>query len=484
MKDIYISMNTQNILRYYGTKLDLKLDFSEFYDYEISKNDTDYNSEVLDLTQPIQYPSLKINTTLEGFSCGKTTITLVEYDNRVNNPSYPYSGLTSTVSFIDFTQHIGIYHQYEILNNNVYVFEIDNEEHFMMISGYNQPISIDPRMGNDETEVIPRFSTEGFYKCIGKLSGPTACCGITQKLGVKPWTYQFLQPEPNTCSSPIINRREEKGWTIDFIFNRETLPWSQGGKFYYFGGVGDDSAAVDNSLSFGFTSDGRIEWTATRYSGYCDNVSGWVDGSYVESDITPILCTTGETKDFNITIVFDRNHRYVGCDLENEGGWNDLKGYRTYEYEDLIVTAVTSTQITKFEENEILGKKWENEQYKRLGTLKIYLNGRPIYKKENWEEVVPSDRVSLPFLQSWGGTPQHDINHRGVSCFNIKSIKYYEEPLDFIHVRHNFLTRRNQYDFFICGENCQDDLIGLVSNGLLTEDEVIILSETNDIIIY
>ena len=35
MKDIYLNMNSQNILKFYGTRLDAKLDSSEFYDYEI-----------------------------------------------------------------------------------------------------------------------------------------------------------------------------------------------------------------------------------------------------------------------------------------------------------------------------------------------------------------------------------------------------------------------------------------------------------------
>ena len=47
MKDIYINMNTQNILKYYGTKFDLKLDHSEFYDYELGNNEIDYNVDIL-----------------------------------------------------------------------------------------------------------------------------------------------------------------------------------------------------------------------------------------------------------------------------------------------------------------------------------------------------------------------------------------------------------------------------------------------------
>ena len=132
-----------------------------------------------------------------------------------------------------------------------------------------------------------------------------------------------------------------------------------------------------------------------------------------------------------------------------------MKGFRINPYEDSLVTGVTSTQLSVWDENEILTKKWSDEQQRRLGTLKIYLNGRPIYKLENWEEVIPSERGVQPFIQSWGGgTGLMDNIHNGICCFNIKSIKYYEEPLDFIHVRHNFITRQSQYDFYLCGTNC------------------------------
>ena len=32
---------------------------------------------------------------------------------------------------------------------------------------------------------------------------------------------------------PYFRRRTEKGWTLDFVFNRQGLDWSQGRIFYY-----------------------------------------------------------------------------------------------------------------------------------------------------------------------------------------------------------------------------------------------------------
>jgi hypothetical protein len=120
-----------------------------------------------------------------------------------------------------------------------------------------------------------------------------------------------------------------------------------------------------------------------------------------------------------------------------------------------------------------------------LGTLKIYLNGRPIYKLENWEEIVPSNRGTQPFIQSWGGgTGLMNNIHNGVCCFNIKSIKYYEEPLDFVHVRHNFLTRLNNYDFFICGEDCEDDIFEMDDGHIIDDEGGILLGDDDSHLIY
>jgi len=104
---------------------------------------------------------------------------------------------------------------------------------------------------------------------------------------------------------------------------------------------------------------------------------------------------------------------------------------------------------------------------------------------ENWEEVVPSNRGTQPFIQSWGGgTGLMSGIHSGVSCFNIKSVRYYEEPLNYVRVRHNFLTRINAYDFFICGENCVDEPIGFFETGILSEGGDLMLTEDNNVIIY
>jgi hypothetical protein len=487
MKDIYKRMNTQNILKFYGTKLDVKLDSSEYYDYEMGKLDDDYNKDVLDLLTPITYTGLTINTNLTNFDCVKTTITLEE-DNLIDIISdYVYSGMSFTIDYFNFVNHFGENYINTILDGDRYKFTlISGETHYFKIVSYNSPSIISPPLDlYTEIEIVSGFTSD-VYLCLKNIVNPLDCSIQSPKLNAKPWSFDFSQGSGSDDCSPTLKRRTEKGWTLDFIFNRDNLPWSYGEVFYYFGVRGEDNPFnyADNNLSFQFTSDGRIKWVSYHYSGYC-GTNNYEEEFYISSGQTPQLCTIDGEKDFNVTIVFDRYKRYTDCNLENDGGWNDMKGFRINPYQDELVTGVTSTQLSVWDENEVLSKQWSDEQQRRLGTLKIYLNGRPIYKLENWEEIVPSERGVQPFIQSWGGGTglMNDI-HSGTCCFNMKSIKYYEEPLDFIHVRHNFIIRQNQFDFFICGLPCQDDLISFVENGLLTEDSILIITENDDIVLY
>jgi hypothetical protein len=143
MKDIYIIMNRQNILNFYGSKLDLKLDSSELYDYQLTTNEVDYDTDVLDLSTPITYSALTINQTLLDASCSRNTITLIEYDNSVNDSDYIYSGLTLTLNYNNFITRFGSPYRYTILNNDIYTFTgITGETHYFRIGGFNNTLNI------------------------------------------------------------------------------------------------------------------------------------------------------------------------------------------------------------------------------------------------------------------------------------------------------------------------------------------------------
>lgn len=141
-------MNNQNILKFFGSRLDIKLDSSEYYDYELSKIEGDYNTDVLDFSAPIIYDSLKVDDSLENFSAFTFTIKLVEVDNRVNDPNYIYSGLTVIFDYNDFVSHFdttGYTYSHIILNNNIYTYTgILGEVHYFRIHSYNQTNLIIP----------------------------------------------------------------------------------------------------------------------------------------------------------------------------------------------------------------------------------------------------------------------------------------------------------------------------------------------------
>ena len=420
-------MNTQNILKSYGSRLDIKLDSSEYYDYDLAKTENDYDKDVLDFTTPITYSSLVIDS-----SCLDIPIDTIK-------PWYVQSGNQNYVgSFL-------LYDDFNLLTT-------DNDDNITLIDS---------------------------SKCVFD-----------------------------------IKRRPENGWTLDFIFNRQSLDWIYGSTFYYVGVPNESNIKnyADNNLSFSFTNDGAITWQSIHYSGYCltdigsdgdtdeslsgdtlnnyilgiltgdtETYTGYTETYYIASGKTPQLCTTGLTGDFNITIVFDRYKHYTDCNLENDGGWNDLITGLTVN--NILGSLSGDTIDISYTEN--LNKKWSDERDRRLGILKIYLNGQPIYKVEGWEEIIPSNRGISGYTQIFGGgTDGSGGIHFGTCQFNIKSIKYYEEPLDFLHVKHNFILENNQYNFLTCGGKCEDSFTKIGNGIILYEDSFYLTTENNENIFY
>ena len=327
--------------------------------------------------------------------------------------------------------------------------------------------------------------------------------------------------------TPYIRRRTEEGWTADFVFNKESLPWVSGSTFYYWGISGETNPSnyADNNLSFGFTDDGKIIWKTIKYSPV-DTLTGYESHYTTVTGATPTLCEDGTSADFNITIVFKRYKKLEDCDLDNMGGQNDLiSGLTSISKFGISLTGGTESYIGI----EKLNEKWYKERTSRLGTLKIYLNGNPIYKLENFEEIVPTVRqietieftsdgsesifdvgenigtlfmvkvgdalqtddkysftvgdsfvqfndlnvpksgstVSItyyksnlnPLIQSWGGgTTGIGSLHIGETEFTLKNTQYYEEPLSFIDIRNRYKSEIKQNWNIVecnypCGEN-------------------------------
>lgn len=257
----------------------------------------------------------------------------------------------------------------------------------------------------------------------------------------------------NDCDF-IIRPRTEKGWTVDMVFNASGDTWQDNSVFYYWGISGATIATdyIDNNLSFSFTSDNELKWKTYKYMD---------SGQYkIISDTTSPLCTGATIGDFNITITFERNNTLDGiCELENSGGVNDLITGTT-------VTNIINT-LSGATENVVYGYgfdgKWVNSKSLRYGTLKIYFNGKPIYKLNNWEEIIPSQRGSMcPLIQVWGsGTTGCDEIHNGYCNFEIKEINYYEEPLSFLQINNFYQSKTTIYEFNPC-ISCNDSITGII----------------------
>jgi len=400
--------------------------------------------------------------------CEFDMIGLVEYDNSVHDTGYTYSGLTLVLEYTGFTSHFDTTgHTYEnfILNNDVYTYTgLTGETHFFYIYDFYTGATpyIDPRFsGNTFDEIISGFTTD-IISCVDKLDGLTGTCCPTQVvLHNIPWVYQTNHGGGSDNCSPFIQRRPEQGWTLDFVFNKNgDTGWTD--SVFFYTGVRDEYDPEnygDNNLSFSFTSDGRLKYSSIRYSGYCDTVSGYTPMYYVDSGITAhSLCTNGVSEDFVITITFERNFGYKDCDLENEGGWNDL-----------ILTGTTV---------EELNKGWLRERFKRLGVLKFYHNGRPleiesyhnpllvytpVYKFKQWEELVMSSRGFQPFVNAVGGgvTGSGDL-HNSKCCYYLKYNAYFEEPMKYVDVLARYVNFfQPNFNIVECGGNCIDDIYSL-----------------------
>jgi len=219
MKDIYLNMNSQNILKFYGTRLDAKLDSSEFYDYEITKVDTDYNTDVLDLYTPIVYESLKINQSLTNLQCVKSLINLSEDDISDLVNGYTYSGLQMTLNYDDFTNYIGSNYKNILLDSNRYKFTlISGRTHYFKINSYNLATPDSNALtGYTKPQLISGFTTD-VYKSRKNIINANACSPLAPIQVVKPWAYDFNQGQGTDNCTPTLARRTEKGWTLDFIF--------------------------------------------------------------------------------------------------------------------------------------------------------------------------------------------------------------------------------------------------------------------------
>lgn len=375
-------MNSQNILNFNGNQIDVRIDFSENYDLELSN--CGYDERLLS-SNPIDYSG--ISTTMD-FSNSSviTTITLTN-----NNLRY-------VIPYIDLIQHMGGTYEYTFLTTDTYKYSDGGEEVILWIDGFN--------------ETLPSLLNDFYFTNLDNIPIRDKVNFELRNFNIKPWVQQIKKEKKFLY--PIRNSR---GWTMEFKFRRGYGPWFENDKFFYMGVRGDSVIEdyADNSLSFGFTNQGEFIWTSAHLKSFC------LDQFVVDTGKTnPLFVPFNE--DFVVTIVFDRYIYLYDCDIPNEGGVNDY----IVDYATLI---------------EELSFKWDKRRIFRLGDLKVYVNGRLNKTFRNFEETILSDRGEQPYIMSWGGGTglMNDI-HLGSSKTELRSVRYFTEPLQPLYVKHNYFN--------------------------------------------
>lgn len=144
---------------------------------------------------------------------------------------------------------------------------------------------------------------------------------------------------------------------------------------------------------------------------------------------------------FQVDVTWSRYTDFDYCDLKYFGGLADITEIKPLD--SLANNTVNLIQPPLTHTNEFgetieivnLNQKWLEEKKYRLGRLKIYVNGKPIYTLENFEEVIPralntdkEKQLGVPFNISWGGGTQglHE-NLTFSSCSGLTS-GYTQDP--------------------------------------------------------
>lgn len=143
-----------------------------------------------------------------------------------------------------------------------------------------------------------------------------------------------------------------------------------------------------------------------------------------------------------ITSVFERYTTIEECDLLNLGGLGDLRKV-TYQSilnntsYNLIMPPETHSGGTK--ENKVykidFRRRWFDDEWYRLGRLKVYVNGYLFMTIENFEEVIPRElncekekQLGVPFNISWGGGTQGLHDHLIFSATTVLNGPYKQDP--------------------------------------------------------
>ena len=193
---------------------------------------------------------------------------------------------------------------------------------------------------------------------------------------------------------------------------------------------------LSNNISFRLCGDPHnpgIGIRAIKFTGGCETTGTCITGQTYTTGYTIVdICTppiypycyevNPAWLDFEhwflIDIVWERYTYMDYCDLKWFGGLDQITRIEYLQSLannaiSLIAPPYTNGLIPGEIEIVQLNQTWLDETKFRLGSLKIYINGRIFYTVENFEEVIPrpldtdkEKQVGVPFNMSWGGGTQ------------------------------------------------------------------------------
>lgn len=210
------------------------------------------------------------------------------------------------------------------------------------------------------------------------------------------------------CNDVIINETPDKDPLYDGMSNGLALKL-----------CGNPENPQIGVRVFRFT--GGCETTGTTPNTGITYTTGYTITDYCSTDGIYDYCsgTTAFTSSehwFQVDVVWERYTWLDTCDLYYRGGLGLITDYVYLDSlannsVELIKPPVTSGEETP-EQIEIvqLNERWLIEENYRKGKLKIFINGKPFYVIEDFEEIIPRGldtikerQIGVPFNISWGG---------------------------------------------------------------------------------
>lgn len=271
------------------------------------------------------------------------------------------------------------------------------------------------------------------------------------------------------------------------------------------------------------------EKTGTEFcSGYTINEICSAKGIYDVCNYDSPICYTANTEErwVMISTVFERYETLEDCDLLNWGGLGDIRQYlypssiNGASYNLIMPPHTNGEKVEKLESTIKINNKWFFNKDKRLGRLKLYVNGYLFMVIEDFEEIIPRElntekekQIGVPFNISFGGgsiglkeslifkdcespfgeyiqdpelmsqetlsgTTYSELrtnvliepNFAGSFMGGISQFRMYTEPLKSPQVQHNFRRLKDRFDLlnYWC-PNCYSCLLDCYFNIELSE---------------